>query len=185
MAKKENNHRPDGGFPWGFILLAMLLLGGVLFINRAWVGQQWNSLTEITQQVPESESQPAESEKIETVEEVSQEESMVVEETIEVPEPTLEELYAELEDPQTYSIYQYNANGSIEDLHVRRAFKVLTDYLKEDDNFYSTVEYMIKVYPTLDENVSILELSERYADREVERGHYRFDYRAHEVKKYQ
>lgn len=193
MAKKENINNqsqegsslgePNRGFPWVFIILAVFLIGGVLLVNRSWVSQQWESLVEITQPQPEEESSEVESPIEETLES-AEEESLIVVESYEEPVPTLEELYQELDGPQTYSIYQYDGNGSIEDLHVRRAFTVLTDRLKKDGNFYSTVEYMIKVYPTLDDNISILEVSERYADREIPRGHYRFDYRAHEVTKY-
>ncbi|MBG9979961.1 hypothetical protein [Facklamia lactis] len=185
--KKENKVRDRSGGPivWFLISLMAVSIVALMIIYR----NTWTSKIGIPQ---EKESSSLIRQESVSTDQIMESESTTLHETNTVlsqneledeTQDSLREQYAQLEEPVTYSIIQYNQE-TIEDLHVERAFDVLMDRLKAEGDFYSTVDYRITVFPTLDPNISNLALDEHYADGTIHKGHYRFDYRAKEVTKY-
>lgn len=185
--KKENKikNRSGGPIVWFLIALMAVSIVALMFIYR----NTWTSKIGIPQ---EKESSSIIRQESVTTEQIIEQESTVTNETHTMlaqkeledeTQDSLREQYAQLEEPVTYSIIQYNQE-TIEDIHVERAFSVLMDRLKAEDDFYSTVDYRVTVFPTLDPNISNLALDEYYADGIIHKGHYRFDYRGKKVTKY-
>ncbi|MGF3112880.1 hypothetical protein [Facklamia sp. P13055] len=106
-------------------------------------------------------------------------------ETIEKIESSesFEQAYTQLPPAKTYSIFQFK-NNEIQDRFVKRAFEVMIQRLIDEDKFFSAVDYQLTIDPTLDDNIYILHLEEKYADQLIERGYYRFDYRGKKVTTY-
>ncbi|MGX7140849.1 hypothetical protein ACWOBX_05190 [Facklamia languida] len=192
-------HQPNQRFVWVLVLLMLFSAFMLVWLNKDAIQEKGASLRATTQAplVEEGETSQVQTttqvttveEAIETTEahdgaETSQQtETTELEVTTTTRELTLKEKYAQLPEGQEYSIYQYNEDR-IDDLHVKRGFEVMIERLKEEGKFYSTVDYHLTFYPTLDENISNITLDEYYADKVIHRGHYRFDYRAKKVAKY-
>lgn len=189
-------HKPNQRLVWTLVLLMLFSAFMLVWLNAESIQDQGAKLRTTTVQevvttkeVTTSTTSLEEStvtvgettEQLTTSQEVTT--TSPIEETTTTRELSLKEQYDLLPDPQEYSIYQYYEDR-IEDLHVKRGFEVMIQRLKDEGKYYSTVDYHLTFYPTLDENISNVALDEYYADRVVHRGHYRFDYRAKEMLKY-
>ncbi|RYC97375.1 hypothetical protein [Facklamia hominis] len=176
--KSNASYGPNKRVVWPLLAIILFSLGMLLWLNRQ---QEANSeLETIPSQESRSVTSGPSSQDPKGRGSSSHTESSLEEED---ESDNLAEQYAKLPKAETYSSIEYHEN-QIHDPHVRRAFEVVIERLKAEGKYYSSVDYELTVFPTLDENISNLSVDERYADRTVHRGHYRFDYRGKKVTRY-
>ena len=191
MHSNDSHQKPNNTFIW-------ILVGVMLFSSFALVWLKKDDIINYGREMGLHTANPTYVDKngkgpvepiTTTTEEISESKLKDTKESIvTIPEVvktsiSLEERYAELPEGQTYTIYQYEAN-QIQDRFVNRAFEVMIQRLISENKFYSTVDYELTVYPTLDSNIFNLRLDEIYSDGTSHQGHYSFDYKAKEVSKY-
>lgn len=176
--KSNASYGPNKRVVWPLLAIILFSLGMLLWLNRQ---QEANSEFE---KIPSPESSSVTSEPL-SQDPKGRVSSSLTESSLEEEDESdsLAEQYAKLPKAETYSSIEYHEN-QIHDPHVRRAFEVVIERLKDEGKYYSSVDYELTVFPTLDENISNLSVDERYADRTVHRGHYRFDYRGKKVTRY-
>lgn len=86
----------------------------------------------------------------------------------------LEAAYEYLEAPSVYSSNQF-ALQEVEDPKLKNAFVQVKDRLIQDQKYYSAAEYILTVYPTIDENIFNLNVSQRFHDKNLDLGNYQYN----------